>query len=193
MTTPTFNVQSAIGYTWEALGLVWLIGLAFTKRTIRSQPSGTHLFHLALAALGFLLLGSRYFEVGWLGEHLLPSTYPVQVAGLVATVAGCLFAIWARFTLGSNWSGRATVKAGHELITTGPYSVARHPIYTGLLVAAVGTAIAVGQVRCALGFVLIVLALAVKMSQEERLMLQAFPQAYPAYRRRVKALIPGVF
>ena len=189
----TFNVPAAIGYTWEALGLVWLIGLAFTKRTVRSQPDGARLFHLALASLGFFLLGSRYFEVGWLGDRLLPATYPVQLAGLAATIAGCLFAIWARFTLGSNWSGRATVKAGHELITTGPYSIARHPIYTGLLVAAVGTAIAGGQVRCALGFVLIVLALIVKMSQEERLMLQTFPEAYPAYRQRVKALIPGVF
>lgn len=193
MTFPSFNVQSAIGYAWGSLGLVWLIGLAFTKRTVRSQPSGTHLFHLALAALGFLLLGSRYFEFGWLAERFLPSTYPVKLVGLAITIAGCLFAIWARFTLGSNWSGRATVKAGHELITSGPYSIARHPIYTGLLVGALGTAVAEGQVRCLLGFVLIVLALAVKMSQEERLMLQTFPETYPAYRHRVKALIPGVF
>jgi protein-S-isoprenylcysteine O-methyltransferase Ste14 len=62
-----------------------------------------------------------------------------------------------------------------------------------LLVAALGTGIATGKMRCVLGFVIIVLALLVKMSQEERLMLQTFPEAYPDYRRRVKALIPGVF
>ena len=193
MTIPTINVQSAIGYTWEALGLVWLIGLAFTKRTIRSQPNGARVFHLGLGLLGFFLLGSAFFEFGWLGDRFLPRTYPLQLAGLGVTILGCLFAIWARFTLGSNWSGRAAVKAGHELITRGPYSIARHPIYTGLLVSALGTAIAEGEMRCIVGFVLIQLALMVKMSQEERLMMQAFPQAYPAYRQRVKALIPGVF
>ena len=189
----SINVQAAIGYTWEALGLVWLVGLAFTKRTVRTEPGGARIFHLALAMLGFFLLGSDFFDAGWLGERVLPADQPLQLAGLAVTIAGCLFAIWARVTLGSNWSGRATVKAGHELIVTGPYAIARHPIYTGLLVAALGTGLAAGKVRCILGFVLIMLALIVKMSQEERLMLQNFPEAYLAYRRRVKALIPGVF
>jgi len=188
----SLNVQAAIGYTWEALGLVWLVGLAFTKRAVRSQPSGPRIFHLALAMLGFLLLGSNLFDAGWLGQRFLPADPPVQLAGLILTMVGCLFAIWARITLGSNWSGRATVKAGHELIVTGPYALARHPIYTGLLVAALGTGLASGKMRSLLGFVLIVLALTIKMSQEERLMVQTFPEAYPAYRRRVKALIPGV-
>ena len=187
------NVQAAIGYTWEALGLVWLVGLAFTKRTVRSQPSGARLFHLALALLGFFLLGSSFFDTGWLAMRFLPARPSLQLTGLIVTIAGCLFAIWARIRLGSNWSGRATVKAGHELIVTGPYALARHPIYTGLLAAALGTGIATGRVRCIVGFVLIVLALMVKMSQEERLMLETFPEAYPAYRRRVKALIPGLF
>jgi len=189
----TLNVQAAIGYTWEALGLVWLVGLAFTKRTVRSQPGGSRLFHLALAMLGFFLLGSSFFDAGWLAVRFLPANPSLQLAGLLVTIAGCLFAIWARVRLGSNWSGRATVKAGHELIVTGPYALARHPIYTGLLGAALGTGIATGRVRCIVGFVLIVLALMVKMSQEERLMLETFPEAYPAYRRRVKALIPGLF
>ena len=189
----SINVQTAIGYTWEALGLVWLVGLAFTKRTVRSQPSGPRIFHLALAMLGFFLLGSDLLDAGWLGVRFLPADPRVQLAGLLGTNAGCLFAAWARITLGSNWSGRATVKAGHELVVTGPYALARHPIYTGLLVAAVGTGLASGKIRSLVGFVLIVLALTIKMSQEERLMVQTFPEAYADYRRRVKALIPGVF
>jgi protein-S-isoprenylcysteine O-methyltransferase Ste14 len=108
------------------------------------------------------------------------------------TIAGCLFAIWARITLGANWSGRATVKAGHELITAGPYALARHPIYTGLLTACIGTAIGYGERRCLVGLLLIVLGFVIKMGQEERLMLETFPDAYAAYRRRVKALVPGV-
>jgi protein-S-isoprenylcysteine O-methyltransferase Ste14 len=186
------NVSSAIAYTWEALGLVWLAGLAFTKRTVQRQPIGTRLFHLALAMIGFTLLGSHWFEQGWFAVRFVPESNTFQFGGLAITIAGCLFAIWARLTLGSNWSGQATVKAGHELIVTGPYALARHPIYTGLVTAALGTALAIGEMRCIFGFFIVVLALLIKMSQEERLMLQTFPQAYPKYRQRVKALIPGL-
>lgn len=95
-------------------------------------------------------------------------------------------------TLGANWSGRATVKAGHELIVRGPYALAHHPIYTGLLLALAETILALGRWRGLVGFAIVVAALAVKMRQEKRLMEQTFPTDYPAYRQRVKALIPGV-
>jgi len=187
------NADSAISSTWAALGLVWLGGLAFTKRTVRSQPVGARLFHLVLVLLGFALLGSRWFDGGWLSQQIVPVTGAVKSLGVAGTMAGCAFAIWARLTLGSNWSGRATVKANHELITTGPYAVARHPIYTGILLGALGTSLATGEWRCVLGMLLLALAFLVKMSQEERLMIQTFPVDYPAYRKRVKALVPGVF
>ncbi|MDE2051140.1 MAG: isoprenylcysteine carboxylmethyltransferase family protein [Gammaproteobacteria bacterium] len=105
-------------------------------------------------------------------------------------ILGCSFAIWARVALGSNWSGRPTVKAGHELVVSGPYALTRHPIYTGILIAAFGTALADLQWRRALGVLLVTLALLVKIRQEERLMIEAFPESYPGYQRRVKALIP---
>ena len=93
----------------------------------------------------------------------------------------------------SNWSGRVTVKEGHELTVAGPYAIVRHPIYTGLLLAALGTGITIGEARCILGLALLILAFIAKIGQEEQLMLEIFPQAYPTYRLRVKALIPGVF
>lgn len=187
------TIQEIIGYTWEALALVWLIGLAFTKPTARSQAPGPRLFHLLLIVAGFYLLIKQHFISGWLGARILPISQWGGWVGAGLTVAGCLFAIWARITLGGNWSGRAAVKENHELIVKGPYALARHPIYTGLLIAGVGSGIAVGEAHCILGFVLLLLAFFVKMSQEERLMMETFPEAYPAYRRRVKALIPGVF
>jgi protein-S-isoprenylcysteine O-methyltransferase Ste14 len=186
------NLDSAFAYVWEGLGLVWLVGLAFTKRTVRSQPTAPRLFHMLMVLLGFMMLGSPWFRRGWLGVRFLPENYALQVAGLALTVAGCLFAIWARLTLGGNWSGRATVKEGHELIVRGPYALARHPIYTGLLLGAVGTALAGGEGRCLLGLFLLVLAFIIKMSQEERMMMETFPEEYPRYRQRVKALIPGL-
>jgi len=186
------DVSSAIGWPWAALALVWLIGLVSTKRTVRSQSSGTRLFQLFVFALGFGLMTRRWLPYGWLNLRFVPDRYDIALAGLALTIIGCAFAIWARIMLGGNWSGRATVKQDHVLITTGPYAVARHPIYTGLMLALAGTALAGGEWRYVLGFIVVLFGMLAKMSQEERLMMQTFPEAYPRYRQRVKALIPGV-
>ncbi len=191
----TWDADAVTMLSWEALGIVWLIGLAFTKRTVKAQPDATRVFQMAVILLGYCLLGlgSNWLQSGWLGMRYLPVNFAFREVGAAMTLAGCLFAIWARITLGGNWSGRATVKEGHTLIVKGPYAIARHPIYTGLLLASFGTALAVGQWRCILGLAILVPMFLVKMSQEERLMMETFPAAYPEYRQRVKALIPGVF
>jgi protein-S-isoprenylcysteine O-methyltransferase Ste14 len=186
------DVTSAIGWAWASVALVWVVGLLSTKRTVRSQPAGTRVFQLFVFALGFMLMSRNWFAFGWLGTRMTPDLPAIAVTGLAITIAGCAFAIWARIKLGGNWSGRATVKQGHELITTGPYAVARHPIYTGLALALAGTALAGGEWRYVLGFILVLFGMLSKMSQEERLMMQTFPETYPRYRQRVKALIPGV-
>ncbi len=188
----TFNAFSAILWTWEGLGALWLTGYAFTKPALRAQPLGARAINVAIGFLGFSLLGVRWFEHGWLAARFVPNQESIRMAGFALTLCGALFAAWARLTLGTNWSGRPSVKAGHELIVTGPYALVRHPIYTGLLLGLAGTALAVGEWRAILGLVTILLAFAAKMKQEERLMMQTFPEAYPRYRKRVKALIPGV-
>lgn len=186
------DVNAWIRYSWETVGLVWLVAAAFSKPTVRVQSYGPRLFQMALAVLGFSLLFSSWFRQGWLGTPVMRVSSSLAYLGLCLTIAGCLFAVWARLKLGDNWSGRATVKEGHELVTSGPYAVARHPIYTGMLTAVIGTAIASGQVHDLFALVVIVMMILLKMSQEERLMVQTFPAAYPLYRQRVKALIPGV-
>ena len=186
------DAMTGIGWAWAALALVWFAGLATTKPTVRSQSAGTRLFQLLVFALGFALIGRNWFESGWPGIRIVPDLPWIAMTGLALTVAGCAFAIWARIALGGNWSGRATVKQDHELVTTGPYALARHPIYSGIALALAGTALAGGQWRHVLGLIVILFGMMAKMSQEERLMLQTFPEAYPQYRRRVKALVPGV-
>ncbi|HEV2324638.1 MAG TPA: isoprenylcysteine carboxylmethyltransferase family protein [Terracidiphilus sp.] len=188
----TFNVTSAIAWAWYALGALWLFGFFFVKPTIRWQSAGSRLFNLAVALLGFVIFGADWFDQGWLAARFVPAVREAQFAGFAFTVTGVIFAAWARLTLGGNWSGRATVKASHELIVKGPYAIVRHPIYTGLLLALAGTGLDMGQWRAIVGFVLIFVALACKMAQEEQLMMQTFPEAYPLYRQNVKALIPGV-
>jgi hypothetical protein len=186
------NLHSIVGYVWEALGVIWLIGLPFTKRAMRLQSRGSRLLQLALLVPALSLIGIDWFRRGWLGEPFRPESYFYQVLGLVLTITGCMFAIWARLTLGRNWSAQATLKDQHELIEKGPYSLARHPIYTGILLACLGTTLVFGEWRWVFALCIIVLALLSKMRQEEKLMMEAFPQAYPRYRLRVKAVIPGI-
>jgi protein-S-isoprenylcysteine O-methyltransferase len=106
---------------------------------------------------------------------------------------GAVLAIWARFSLGGNWSATVTIKAGHTLVRRGPYALVRHPIYSGLLLALLGTVLLFNQVRCLLALALIVLMLASKIRMEERFMAEQFGAEYVAYKQRVKALIPFVW
>ena len=113
------------------------------------------------------------------------------LAGILC-IAGLAFCVWARATLGRNWSGTITLKEGHELIERGPYRLVRHPIYTGLLAMFLATALAFGHLG---GVVAVILAFAsfwIKLSEEEKLMLQQFPDQYRSYQQRVKCIIPFV-
>lgn len=184
--------MTAIGWIWATLGIIWLIGYATAKSNARTVPLASRVFNLALAFFGYAMLGLHWFARGWLSLRFAPDSASLRSAGVALTLAGALFAIWARLTIGTNWSGRPSVKAGHTLVVNGPYALARHPIYTGLLAAAAGTGLCVGEWRAILGFSLLFAALAAKIGQEERFMLQTFPDSYPDYRKRVKALIPGV-
>ena len=178
---------------WLALSVFWLVAVGFTKPGKRAASSLSRLSQSAILILGFLLIFHPWFRQGWLGVRLWPSTLPLVIAGLIVTWLGVLFAIWARITLGSNWSARPMVKVNHELIIKGPYRLARHPIYTGLVTAAAGSALAIARAAVLPGLVLILLGIGMKIMQEERLMTETFPAAYPDYRRRVKALIPFLF
>ncbi|MGC1492577.1 MAG: isoprenylcysteine carboxylmethyltransferase family protein [Candidatus Acidiferrum sp.] len=101
-----------------------------------------------------------------------------------------LFAVWAREHLGRNWSRSVTIKQDHELITTCPYAVVRHPIYTGILAGFLGMAIAISQVRGFLAFVLVFLALWIKFRMEEKWMRAQFGETYATYARQTAALVP---
>ena len=103
--------------------------------------------------------------------------------GVGLTFAGLLFSVWARMQLGRNWSRSVTIKQDHELIVTGPYALVRHPIYTGLLAAFLGTVLAVGEVRAVLAFVLIAVQFGYKLQLEEKWMRAQFGAAYAGHIR----------
>jgi protein-S-isoprenylcysteine O-methyltransferase Ste14 len=114
------------------------------------------------------------------------------VVGLVLVFAGLAIAVWARVHLGRNWGMPMSEKIDPELVVTGPYRWIRNPIYSGILLAAVGTAVAVNigllVVTAVIGAYFVYSAVV-----EQRLMAAHFPATYPDYRRSTKMLIPYVF
>jgi protein-S-isoprenylcysteine O-methyltransferase Ste14 len=132
-------------------------------------------------------------DPGWPTTQLIPRSDALSILGLVLCALGIGFAIWARRTLGTNWSAIPTIKEGHELVMRGPYRLARHPIYTGILLALLGNNLAYGAVYNAILFVFCAAGIIWKLKIEERLMMQQFPEVYPEYKKQVKALVPFVF
>lgn len=177
---------------WLALLVTWLITALRLKRTVQKQRSGSRAFHIATLLAAYLLLFNPNLGVGPLGYRLVPATPSAYAAGAALTAAGALFAIWARIYIGSNWSSRVTLKEDHQLVRSGPYAFVRHPIYSGLLLAMLGTAIAYGVARCFAGVLIAFVSFYSKLRLEESFMLQRFEGEYIDYRARVRALIPFV-
>jgi protein-S-isoprenylcysteine O-methyltransferase Ste14 len=177
---------------WLSWAVYWWISSRSVKVTVRRESVLSRLSHIGPLVLAGLLLSIPNLPLPVLAEHIFPpTTWAFHVAAGV-TAAGLLFTVWARRYLGTNWSGTVTIKEGHELITGGPYALVRHPIYTGLLLALLGSAVAVGEWRALLAVGLAFLALWRKLRLEERWMHERFGAAYQAYCRRVPALIPAV-
>lgn len=182
---------------FPAVWLIWVIGWWIfalnVKATVRRQALLPNLVNLGLLFCAFGLLWARLIPVRGLMERFLPaSQWPFFSAlGAVLTLMGLAFTVWARVYLGRNWSGMgATIKADHELVTGGPYGLVRHPIYSGLALAVLGTALAVGQWRAVLALALALSAIVHRIRVEERFMREKFGATYDAYTKRVRALIP---
>ena len=149
--------------------------------------------YLVPLLLGWFLLAKGHRLSDPLNHRVIPHLDALAWIGAVLCIAGLIFCVWARFTLGRNWSGIVILKGGHELITSGPYKFVRHPIYTGLLTMFVGTAIVLGHIAGIIAMPFVIVSLWVKLRSEEQLMLKKFPNEYAAYQQRVKRLIPFVF
>ncbi len=175
---------------WGAWALSWIAAARWSSAPIlRPAVARVGLAHL-LIALGIVLTipqalvwlhALRLWDVGRGGAYLLA----------LLTIPGFLFAWWARVHLGRLWSGAVTLKPEHRVIESGPYALVRHPIYTGLLEAALMSAVATGSIASVIGFGLVALGIWLKARLEERLLSRELgPGLYGAYRRRVPMFLP---
>lgn len=187
-----------IGHLWVGFFLVWWAWALFNKKRRRNtgwrgRAWGVRL-GVAAAVLLTMLAEYQAQHTGWLTGHgafLRPPARSWQWVGLALCVAGFLFAIWARAYLGGNWGVPMSLRQGHELVTSGPYARVRHPIYSGFLLAGLGTVVALGVMwlpAVALAGLFFVLS----ARTEERMLAEQFPGTYPPYRVRTRMLIPFV-
>ena len=183
-------LQIIIPALWCAWLLYWIVAAADVKPTRwRETPASRLLHRVPLGLAAMLLLPHRLEPI--MTARYLPSGPLFPTLGAIMVALGLGFAIWARWHLGENWSGSVTLKEDHSLIQTGPYKYVRHPIYTGMLLAFVGSAAAVGEWRGILAVALALLAFLYKIRVEEAGMHKTFPE-YERYRRTTAALIPFV-
>ena len=179
-------------WSWLAIGLVWLRGYFTSKKAAGVPNLALQIPASALLVAGFTLLFNPGSHI--LSQQITPYTAPFGSIGLVLDLIGVGFAIWARLTLGTNWSGMVmTIKHGHELVQTGPYAIVRHPIYAGFLLAMAGTALTIGTLASYLGLAAALVALMIRVSIEENLMSEQFREDHEAYRRHTCKLIPFVW
>lgn len=188
MTLPT---GSAIAALWLSWGLYWWWSSRDVKRARRRESPASRAAHLVPLAVAALLLAAPAAP-GWLGERWLAADAGPCWVGTALVAAGLGLSVWARVLLGGNWSATITLKEDHQIVRAGPYRLVRHPIYTGLLLAFAGTALARGEWRGLVAVVIAAAALWRKLRIEERWLTEEFGARYADYRRRTRALIPFI-
>jgi protein-S-isoprenylcysteine O-methyltransferase Ste14 len=187
------NGMNPFSAVWLVFILVWLIAALRTKQTQERAPLGLRLQYTIPIIVASYLMFTNNPALGQLHLRVIPRSAALEGIGLFLTIAGIAFAVWARFYIGQNWSGAVTVKVGHELIRSGPYSLVRHPIYSGILLALIGTALARGKAAGVIAIPLFYIGFWIKSRMEEELMRKTFGEQYVEYSRTTGALVPKFF
>jgi len=179
-------VELVFGVAWAVFWLYWILA-AFSMKRGHVQWSRELRIRVVIVGVAIVLV-----RVGAFRGHGVDTDPGRAAVGLALLALGLGFAIWARVHIGRNWGTPMTQKDEPELVTGGPYRLARHPIYSGILVAGIGTAVALSWLwlaAVALAGIYFLYSAAV----EERYLAEQFPDDYPPYKRSTKMLVPFVF
>lgn len=175
---------------WVGFSAYWQIKARRAKQTQRLEGSTSRIVRSLVFLVAIVLMSVPNLPLPFLYRYFLAPGRAPFFTGAIVTVAGLLFAIWAREQLGTNWSRSVTIKKDHELITSGPYALVRHPIYTGILTGFLGSVIAEAQLRSLIAMAMVSIVLWFKLRLEENWMKGQFGASYEAYSQRVAALVP---
>jgi len=176
-----------IEWMWIIWGAYWYISSRSVKTAVKRESGAGRFLHLALMAIGISLFAVR---LDLLNSRFLPSAPWMNLASVALVAAGVGLSFWARYHLGQYWSSSVSLKEDHRIIETGPYAYLRHPIYSGIIVAVLGSVLMSGTYRALVGFLVIVTALCIKASREEQLLSGELGSAYTEYRRNTGFLVP---
>jgi protein-S-isoprenylcysteine O-methyltransferase Ste14 len=179
-------------FCWVVFFLYIFVAAFNTKRTVERAAvlGGWGLPDGVVRILVLVVIVALWLRRGGVPSIRGSGGSVIAVLASLLTLAGLLFGIWARTTLGGNWSANVVFKEGHELVLRGPYRYVRHPIYTALLLMLLGWVVLRGTPMAWLLFVIVSAGLWVKLRMEEQMMTRHFPEEYSRYKSRAKALIP---
>jgi protein-S-isoprenylcysteine O-methyltransferase Ste14 len=183
------NIAQIVWLLWVGVLVLWFLSSMSVKRSLQASSRGGANAMNAIVWVGWWVMMYPRWS-GVLGWRFAPPHPAVQIPGLLIVILGFGLAVWARFYLGRNWSAVIELRNDHELMRGGPYAIVRHPIYSGFMIATLGTAVVNGQVAGLIALVLVICAWGYKAALEERFLLRHFGPAYQQYQREVKRLVP---
>ncbi len=176
-----------LAIAWTALGLYW-------GAPGKAAQSGEFKWYRPLRRLvlagGFALLFWNATAIGILGKRFVPDVPVLGIMGFTAAVCGMFVSSWARIVLGRYWSDKVILQTEHQLIRNGPYSCMRHPLYSGVLLAVLGTALVLGEWRGLLSFAVLLVNYAIKAKREEGILAERFGPEFQQHREHTGFLLP---
>lgn len=187
-------METILKIAWLPLIIYWLWTARHAKPNKQRQNLAVRFiaywfpFLIAVALIG----PGYWFGDSFLHHRFEPVSFWIEGFGIALVITGVALSIRARYLLGKNWSMSVELKQGHELIQSGPYRVVRHPIYTGLLIAFIGTAIAIGEWRAIISIAVMAVMIVYKIRVEDRWLHEQFGSVYTEYAARTRALVPGL-
>jgi len=182
--------RALVGFPWIVFVVYWIMGALKTRATHERESAASRIAILLIEIAGYVLIFSPSAGAGFLGTRFMSRTMVSAILGVVLTWSGIGLAIWARYHLAEYWSARITIKEDHQLIRTGPYSHLRHPIYSGLVLATIGSAVVINEWRCLVGVCLVLTGYCLKARKEESMLSQQFGEAFREHQKHTGFLIP---